>query len=148
MGTDIHFVVERKFRDKWVGIFFSDPAWRVPGHDKPDVIPACSRNYARFAMLASVRGESKRKPIGIPHDASDLTDLVLEDPNRHSMSWMPLMDFLKICFETDSEDRKKMLESLPKDGNEFEFLKDHYIEYYSWGSVVPDEYRIIFWFDS
>ena len=87
MGCDIHYVLEFKMGDKWVG-FLSDRGQSYK-------VPAGARSYVFFTELANVRGESDTAmaPKGLPDDISDLTRSDL-DIWYHSHSWCSVEEYL------------------------------------------------------
>lgn len=141
MGCDIHMVLERKNdAGKWIGIdtFSSHHAaynagdWFVPN--------ARARNYDRFAALAGVRGDGP-KPLGLPEDISDTTELLSSDwgGDGHSHSWLPIKEAAKIFLNTDR------LPAAP------DSLAARWPESYYFGvddESGLDDYRIVFWFDN
>lgn len=90
MGCDIHIIVERKFRDRWVGIhacgyvnhvshsLYPHETSLLEGPNKWSAHWRCEgRDYDLFGHLAGVRG-SGPEPNGIPDDVSDLAQMVIE----------------------------------------------------------------------
>jgi hypothetical protein len=141
MGCDIHMVLERKHGLKWIAVdtFKSHEASYSKGYTSPS---ATSRNYARFAALANVRGDGP-EPRGIPADISDTTAMLLEDweGDAHSMSWLPLGEAAKIFIATEYS-------SKPED------FAAKYPQSHFFGVDESDDrnkrvkYRLIFWFDN
>lgn len=135
MGCDIHLVLEKKFREQWVGV----PMERCP----------CTRNYKRFGLLAGVRDEGP-DPRGIPEDASALARMEIEDwgVDGHSHSWCTLQEYVQACLASE-HDPEKMLD--PND----ERVKNPYYHYFGLYvlkldgySEQIDDYRVVFWFDN
>ena len=122
MGCDIHGWVEVKHNGKWIAISnrFGD-----------------LRNYERFAMLASVRGISNRRPLGIPKDLSETAKYSIESlgDDGHSHSYMPIKEAADIFLATTT-------------------APTEYEEKYpvsAFFEVDPDderEFRLVFWFDN
>lgn len=102
MGCDIHFVIERKLGDRWVGVYSTESTPRLPtigGRMVDDLYdrypPFKERNYAFFARLAGVRGDGP-DPLGLPEDVSDLAHLEFaNDGDMHSHSYLPYEEFLR-----------------------------------------------------
>jgi len=154
MGCDIHYTIEEKHNDKWVGVYCSD----FVKYDKR--MPAANRFYSFFAALAGVRaedGDNIRKPQGLPEDLSDLSKVMVGyedddggnrevkafaenlipilsgycDLDLHSHSYMSVKEFCDIYRET-----QKHLGSEVKIGD------------YEIVGGFPDTARIIFCFDN
>ena len=101
MGCDIHLYAEYKV---------DNSEWIADKHHNQDCdhsysifppIPQCfsgDRNYGLFAAIASVRGESNLKPLGLPDDLSETLKPLADDYNNHhyyyhSYSYMTLDKF-------------------------------------------------------
>ena len=103
MGCDIHFVIERRFGDRWVGVYSSVYTPQVPtaGESRGEEMDAWKRraafkqrNYDFFARLAGVRGAGP-DPQGMPEDASDLAVAEFgDDCDLHSHSHLPYEEFV------------------------------------------------------
>lgn len=141
MGCDIHMVLERKFGLRWIAMdtFKGHEAAYGKGWNSP---AATSRNYARFAALAGVRGDGPQAR-GLPADISDTTAMLFEDwePDAHSMSWLPLDEAAKIFLATDHNVQPEEFRS--------KYPQSHYF-----GVDESDDrnkhikYRVVFWFDN
>ena len=85
MGCDIHWTIEVKHGDKWVGVLNS----------RGSKSKASDRWYAFFGELAGVRMESDNAmPLrGLPSDISDLTEWDI-DGWDHSESWCSVDEFV------------------------------------------------------
>lgn len=138
MGCDIHIVLEREHGRKWIAVdTFAGHESTFKGWASP---VATSRNYARFAALAGVRGHGPQAK-GLPPDISETAAMLVEDwgTDAHSASWLPLDEAAKIFLATDS----------PNGPGEYgrKYPKSHYF-----GVDEIDErngkYRIVFWFDN
>lgn len=164
MGTDIHWVLEQKFNDKWVGIYASDAAPVPYGeiHIK-DISQAKSlasprtyssklhyffptlamRNYSVFAKLASVRGEGN-DPKGMPEDASELSTALTQDwgMDAHSHTYETAKDFITAWldeYELAEEFKQRLLHGSGAFQHAYYLgLDPHYI----------DNYRVVMWFDN
>jgi hypothetical protein len=114
MGCDIHMILERKWRDKWVGIHEVDSAAR-------------ERNYDLFGRLAGVRrgDEDSPDPRGVPDDASDLSKMEIEGwgHGAHSHSWATLDEFLTAYIKTapDSQRAKWVADRLESGSNDLKY---------------------------
>jgi len=134
MGCDIHGVIERKWKDKWVAVRTLDH-W----HDYKGkfVTPSAKeRNYERFAALAGVRGDGP-EARGLPDDASETALMRFETEGDHTPSWLPLKEAAEIFKATD-----RYLSEQPE---------EHWSPaYYFFGIEAEnlDDYRLVFWFDS
>jgi hypothetical protein len=137
MGCDIHVVLERRWKEQWVGL----------DHHGAH---ACERNYERFTKLCGVRaelGEDYPEPRGLPDDASPLSQMQFEGwgMDAHSASWHPLQDFVRICLETEFDPENAFL-------NDKDPRKEPYYYYFGLyadeGDFDLNEYRVVFWFDN
>ena len=119
MGCDIHVIVERRWRGRWVGVV------RNP-------MGATGRDYDRFAALAGVRGEGP-PPRGWPDDASDFALIEGEkwESELHHRSWLPMGEALKAWGAGDS----------PHDA-------DRVFDIWPHGLHWVDDYRVLFGFDN
>jgi hypothetical protein len=141
MGCDIHMVLERKYGLKWIAMdtFKGHEGSHGKGWTSP---AATSRNYVRFAALASVRGDGPQAR-GLPADISETTAMLFEDwgSDAHSMSWLPLDEAAKIFLATDHDTK-------PDD------FKSKYPQSHYFGVDESDarsnrvKHRIVFWFDN
>lgn len=140
MGCDIHLVVERRVKDKWIAVntMNSHQHIQYAKEERDWSMPAArSRNYMRFAALAGVRGEGP-PPRGLPDDLSETARFLVEDygVDGHSHSWLPLDEACKIFAATQ----------LPP-------LSDHFAVYpasyfFEVESNSLADHRLIFWFDN
>ncbi|MCE5387968.1 MAG: hypothetical protein K0041_05235 [Acidithiobacillus sp.] len=133
MGCDIHITVEKKIDEEWVMIH--TPTWQS------DV--ACERNYRRFAALAGVRGDGPPAK-GLPSDVSKGTEyrFAAWGDDAHSPSYNTLREFLDVCERTkyDDVDRSKW---------SIYCLCEHYLgSYWEITDQNPDDFRVVYWFDS
>ena len=155
MGCDIHWVLERKHGEKWIGMRQGDYQW-VLVWDKENNVwkrdllgpKAKSRNYDLFAAIAGVRGPGP-DPKGLPEDASDLTLMVSDSEDWHSHSWLPADEFLQKCVETMYDAPRVLM----AENDTHPAIKQPYL-YWLWeddpedyGEGLP-EYRVVFWFDN
>ena len=135
MGCDIHGVVERKVKGKWI-------ACNILRADDT----ATDRNYGRFAALANVRGDGP-EPKGFPDDASDTSTLLRDEWNGdgHSHSWLPLAEAAKIFAETQWFPPTEKADAFPKKDWVQKYPAYHYfrVEDYDVGDC-----RLVFWFDN
>jgi hypothetical protein len=137
MGCDIHLVVERRAFGKWVGVRTFQHFHDLDG--KVCISAVETRNYARFAKLAGVRGDGP-PANGAPNDMSDLSRLLIEQYGRdgHHHSHMSAERFAQIVLETA--------------GNPSTFAQQDPVSYYF--RLISDidgpasDYRVVFWFDS
>src|SRR5262245_45786506 len=141
MGCDIHMVLERRDYEKnrWVGIDSFCGHQSCLGDRGYSWSIARSRNYARFAKLAGVRGDGP-EPRGVPDDISETTDFLIRDwdGDGHSHSWLMLSDAVPIFLETAWPDPEP------------DSFTAKYPASYFFGveSEKLDDYRLIFWFDN
>lgn len=119
MGCDIHGWVEKKVGDRWVGY--------LPLKDR-------TRNYARFAALAGVRGEGPDAK-GVPDDVSESTKIHIDewDSDGHSHSHLNLREADQIFKATNYGDDYHTWHAFDLDLDEEN----------EW-----DQYRFVFWFDN
>lgn len=165
MGCDIHPILERKFKDKWIGM--DDYAYKTSfdfdrSNNKwgpPKFTSAAgeirSRNYARFAKFAGVRGEGQ-DPKGMPDDASDLAKWRCEEYGQdgHSHSWLTLREALDLCVAADIEHNMNatLADDAPQKTHAVEFYFGVEIDTEDYDGKGPhdsiDNYRLVFWFDN
>lgn len=132
MGCDIHWILEKVTENNtWIGVHSNFP------YIENSLI---GRNYEFFGELASVRGESKKEPLGMPEDCSHLSTYLEErwEGDGHSHSFMPLSEFVDIFV-------KVSLPYLTKHQQEFPIYNMFGFE------ITPeyvDEYRVVFFFDN
>lgn len=161
MGCDIHWVLEQKFDDKWIGVFATNvtpvPAGTIAeksthgdGKENFEFSPykhyywstLNSRSYKTFAKLAGVRGDGP-KPIGVPDNASELTKKLVDDwgHDGHSHTHMSAKDFI-VAWLSDDEIQLTVKDRFTsKQGFRFSYLlglEDRLI----------DNYRVVCWFDN
>lgn len=87
MGCDIHWTVEVKSGDKWIGVM----------NDCGSKCKAADRWYAFFGELVGVRMESDSAmpQRGLPEDVSDLTRYDAHTSSwDHSASWCGIEEFV------------------------------------------------------
>jgi hypothetical protein len=157
MGCDIHIVIERKWEDRWVGV---QMATGIPTKGYGDEgwdyhLPAVGqRDYAFFARLAGVRGDGP-EPNGLPDDMSDLAMMATEGWNGdgHSHGHLPLHEFaMRWCAGNEKFMVEMAAERLQGDDR----LYSRLLHKASAGACsydpdygpLPDEFRVIFWFDN
>lgn len=170
MGCDIHFTVERKFGDDWVGVYSTDYSPNLVGdrgmeklsdiyvgekreyswegnvqhHYSRPVLR--DRHYEFFAALAGVRGDGP-EPNGIPYDASELTrqsDATWGD-DGHSWGHMPLEEFVRtwLCVAYPAWYAAARIES---NISAIDFMINQILGNYIDGELPL--YRVVFWFDN
>lgn len=127
MGCDIHTVIEKKVKDKWIGVAASDCAKDHPIY--------AYRDYDFFADIANVRGRGRHYPKNLPEDVSDLAwHLYMRAPtDHHSPSFMSIEQFCQLHHEHN-----------PSKSRAEYFVGDL-------TGLWPDEdgpYRVVFWFDN
>ena len=154
MGTDIHIVIEQKFKDKWIGVR-TDVGIPKLAYDDAEgwdyTAPVVGqRDYAFFARLAGVRGNGP-SPAGLPDDASDLS-LALSDGwgvDAHSHSWLPLEEFaMRWCADNSEFIATMTRERLEgEDASYHRLLYKASINVYDGDADITD-YRVVFWFDN
>jgi hypothetical protein len=154
MGCDIHFTVERKVKDKWIGVYSSDLTPRMPSvsydhHEigtMTNVVPAMkNRNYSFFTALAGVRGDGPEAK-GVPDDMSDLTSAALDTwgNDDHSHSWDTFEDFMRLHItSTNSRTYKALAVEALKGGNGV-------LDALFWETETDrrENMRVIYWFDN
>ena len=149
MGADIHFVIERKVKDEWVGIVDSSALPIAAFLDKnPDpVIWLQCRDYNFFASLASVRGFG-RPPNGLPNDISPLTRMILEawGEDAHSFCHYSLYDFVHMKMQHADNWTQEIKKQITKGENPI-------IQKINNSFVLPrattdENTRAIIWFDN
>lgn len=64
-------------------------------------VVATGRNYWLFGLLANVRGDGPRNPLGLPNDVSSVIKAASDryGSDGHSHSYIYLEDFKKVLFE-------------------------------------------------
>lgn len=146
MGCDIHYVVERKFNNTWVGVYakYETPSFLTRREDGPagdwsaryKRAPVFSeRNYGFFNLLAGVRGGSGVVPVGLPDDMSELANVISTEDGSdgHSHSWLSYREW---CHRYALASGRALTENDRLD----------------WIAGCDDEdfdnYRVVFWFDN
>lgn len=140
MGCDIHFIIEQKVNDKWVGVLSTDA---LVYRNRP---LGSVRNYEFFTKLASVRKEDNNKevtpqPKGVPDDISDLSKMVIKslEGDGHSHSWATAKEFCD-AFTSSYLDKEE------------EFSPEKVLGIYTEedGDIHPslDNLRVVFFFDN
>ena len=147
MGCDIHIAVERKIADGfWTPVRFMSP---IKVHLSPEnkigyaKAQVCSRNYEFFAAIAGVRGDGP-EARGYPEDVSPSTRFYLESVGDHTPSWLPIKDFLAAFMAT------RWVSPIEKEnaGNgEIKYPASEFF-YLDEADETPDDYRVVFNFDS
>lgn len=155
MGCDIHFVVEHKANDVWVGVYSTDLTPGLPTiaeQDNPKANPGYARvttlqnrNYKAFAKLAGVRGQGPDAK-GMPADASSLADRVHTRwrGDGHSHSYCSLQDFVTASM-TDEQFADFAAAELDKRPEHINPTLAFWVGY---ADSNIDEYRVVFWFDN
>lgn len=152
MGCDIHFVIEKKYDDRWAGVYYSDEFTFRQETDGQTSIPVemlDSRNYQFFGLLANVRCNPQpgsEEPRGLPEGVSSLASAEIDEwgGDGHSHSWHSLEEFVKKYLLSNADDVKKaelMAAKLQGENPMHKFLP----------RVRPEtwhKYRIVFWFDN
>lgn len=101
MGCDIHFIVEKKINDRWIGVYSTQHTPHM-ARSPQDMYAPCrtvwcdNQDYAFFAAIAGVRGEGP-EPNGLPEDISELAQADADEwaGDVHSHGHMPLIDFVR-----------------------------------------------------
>ena len=159
MGCDIHMVLEKTTEEGWLGRHSFDP---IPinkykeGSSESDTTwvwwPVCDRNYERFGAMAGVR-TSGPEPRGMPDDASQLARYEVDrwGMDAHSHSWLYAGEFIKILCAEESvpKDIKVAFTQGLLDGGDgwFSAVCDKFLGFLD-DDALPDDYRIVFWFDN
>lgn len=162
MGCDIHYVIEKKFNDKWVGVYcsggsplllttkeaasnpFGNPVepWRSIYNRRSAF---SSRNYAFFGKLAGVR-DNGPPAKGLPPDMSELAYLCAGDwdGDGHSHSYDTLYAFCSKWLEvTDEKALAAVVGAEVSDQHSpvFDFLT-------GCSGKEAREIRVVYWFDN
>lgn len=166
MGCDIHFVIERKFEDGWIGVYATGSGVRPAFHYWDRTNPngknlyitnangymgpkLAERNYSFFAALAGVRGDGPEAK-GMPKDASELSHAMGEEWNSdgHSHSYDTLVDFVLAYLR--SSDSAEVAKAVAEKLIDPEFLGKKIFELVGTYSDegTPDDYRVVYWFDN
>lgn len=148
MGCDIHWVIERRFGNLWIG-YLHDCGDLLPTyenqHKSASIHELGARNYRFFASLAGVRGDGP-EPNGLPEDISQLTAAMVSDwdGDGHSHSHLPLREFIMRYILSNEE-------NIPK-ATSMKLRGADPVEHWLAGRVYKpdslDDYRVIFWFDN
>lgn len=139
MGCDIHFIVEEKIDNKWVGILATD---KIVYNLRPAGV---HRNYEFFASLAGVRkevGDSEEPyPKGLPGDVSELAILCIDESNgdAHSHSYCSGKEFCELFKKTSLFIEKK---------EEKDILGVYVKEFEDCRFPASEDLRIIYYFDN
>lgn len=138
MGTDIHFVVERRKKEapgtRWIGTLLSD---ECPGRLRPVI---ARRNYSFFAEVAGVRGRTATTAYerNIPEDVSELAwqQYMHAPTDHHTASHMPVHEFVAAYRRASPlEDESRAM----FDAYDLLGIEDYDDRY---------EHRVVFWFDN
>lgn len=147
MGCDIHFVIEKKFDGKWIGVYSkSETPDALSEKDADEPVGTwvqryrrrmefCNRNYGFFALLAGVRGDGEAVPLGTPDDMSELATVMIEQEggDGHSHSHLSYREFCERYALATAR-------VFTDEGS------------HSWVSGCDedeiDDYRVVFWFDN
>jgi hypothetical protein len=154
MGADIHFVVEQKHNDKWVGVFSSTgnydwiPTWDAREKASP-FWKFTNRNYKFFGSLANVRREGP-DPLGIPADVSDLADMHIAQwsGDGHSHSYLPLKDFVLRWLASDEVRLAETICDKMEGDNTAIFKALNLDEKFEEDVALLESSRVVFWFDN
>ena len=162
MGCDIHMVLEKRIKRRWVGVnafpyvhatvyAFDDKAREHKSLTGSTHWQVRDRNYNLFAALAGVRGEGPLAK-GVPDDVSDLAQMEIDrwGADGHSHSWMLMGEALPI-FIVAGQLGPQAAAVLSAFQNGTEHALDDYME--NFWSIDPDsetldDYRLVFWFDN
>jgi len=168
MGADIHLVLERKHKGRWIGLHAFDSkifdATSVTGYH---FFHACERNYVRFAALAGVRSHGPA-PKGYPADISDLAQMMIEqwDSDGHSHTWYYLDEAARIFKETErgevktKDELSRAVAAVAEGYDVYMRRMSHYfgVEWHVEDSTneerlakakeLANEHRLIIWFDN
>lgn len=146
MGCDIHWVVEQKYEDRWIGIATGECSVRVPIDGKTSTIGQyryaySDRNYEFFGRLAGVRTDGP-EPLGLPNDFSDLSKMVLDDDfDLHSASHLPLQEFHNRWLQSTNASAEVVKAIIKGEGK-----KDPYSPF--WYPEDDQLFRVVFAFDN
>ena len=136
MGCDIHTVIEKRVKGKWITV-------KLPHYRQP----CNSRFYHRFNLLCSgVRGDGSENPaLGIPEDASETARYLIEEDGEdgHSHSYMDLEKAAQICLQSDKD-----FPGFKADSFAEKYPVSHYFSVDNDVAVRNGEYRLVFWFDN
>lgn len=146
MGCDIHFVVEQKHQDKWVGLLSTEGPFSLPyGARKTlPILQFQDRDYEFFGRLAGVRRNGPQA-LGVPEDASDLAYMQMTqwDGFGHSHSYCSLRDFVRAKYIVGIGITELAIATLKNEDFAARVLNIREEDY---GPL--DDYRVVFWFDN
>ena len=101
MGCDIHFIVEKKINDRWIGVYSTQHTPHMARSPQDIYTPwrtvwCDNRDHSFFSAIAGVRGEGP-EPNGLPEDISELAQAIVDEwgGDGHSHGHMPLIDFVR-----------------------------------------------------
>lgn len=165
MGCDIHMVLERKSNGTWIGLHnYNTPELIALDTSVFDDSPPTQyrwiaykimgRNYTLFGELAGVRtaGTLGNEPRGIPQDASQLTNALVDewDSDGHSHSHLSLSEFIAAYAAATGESHKFVEHRLSPTVETTDWF--HNLVTMITGHNIYDknydDYRICFWFDN
>ena len=154
MGCDIHVYMEKK--NKEYGEWETINLYRIDQYSNDiELVNAYSgRDYVLFSILAGVRGWENPfiSPRGIPEDASTKLEQIWAGDKEdycHTPSWYDLYEldlFIKGYIADHPENEEGINDRLKG----FITSLVNYCEFageYIW-TYRPNEYRVVFWFDS
>lgn len=133
MGCDIHWTIEVKSGDKWVGIL----------NDRGSKCKAQERWYVFFGELVGVRMKSDNAmpQRGLPDDVSDLTrwdaDTAAWD---HSASWCSIDEFV-VAYN-------RAVTKVKANNPDEKLVTKEELFGYSYWPIYEEESRIVFAFDN
>lgn len=160
MGCDIHIVLEKKHKGKWIGVeeYKHRTGWLATKSEDGALSwehkyiwdNARNRNYDLFARLAGVRGEGP-DPKGLPEDVSDLAQMLSDEEGTdgHSHSWCALPEAVEHYMASQGDPENVFLrEGDPRKEKPYEFFFGLAFWDDEIGSDKPSDFRIVFWFDN
>lgn len=165
MGCDIHMVAERKVNGEWATVqnfsLVSDKGLVDKfGRHGQTFYRAELRNYEYFGALTkgTVRGREDPDglgcfPRGFPDDASILANAMWQDwgLDAHSPSWMYADEYAQIYMKyiMDEEETTKYVTDRMNHGvSVWRQIFEEHLNIGVHEGAVPEDFRVIFWFDN
>ena len=159
MGCDIHVYVEKRNRDAGKWEHEKTPAFiaqkLIEGDEdfyyENDI--NVRRNYELFGILANVRYEQPKggiPPRGFPGDASDWITAAYEDMDGggHSHSYLTLEEFVLIDVQTRLNNASEAYKPQGIPTVEISNNIEIYVNSDFYKDALPEDIRIVFWFDN
>ena len=140
MGKDLHYIVEKRINNKWVGIMATDCLFS----SVKNKIKALRRSRRFFACINDL--------TGFPDDASELALHEKERIEGHSHSWLYIEDIYQVWLSLYQPSLRgsntSLDETLILQAEFSEFIGVNFLGEEDNGFWINDNLRILFFFDN